>query len=329
MSSRSDEAIVLRCVRLARGLLLALAAIGVALSAAHAAAPPAKTQAPGFYRLALGDFEITALSDGVFELDTKAMLTNTTAQSGELLTASFHGDTVTTSVTAYLVNTGERLVLVDTGAAQLFGPTLGKLLANLAASGYRPEQVDAVLITHMHPDHVGGLVTAGRMTFPNATVHADQRDADFWLSATELQKAPAARKAFFEGAAAAIGPYASAGRFKPFKAPADLFPDIRAIPAPGHTPGHTMFAIESKGQKLLVWGDLTEIASVQFAEPTVTMGFDSDEPGSARERARVYADAARGRYLVAGAHLPFPGLGHVRSGRAGYTWVPLDYGAPR
>ena len=327
MFARFDGMRVGECARLARGMLIAVTCLGAALVGTRAAAPQLKTQAPGFYRMMLGDFEITALSDGTFELRTSEMLTNATARSGELLTGSFHGDAVTTSVNAYLVNTGDRLVLVDAGAAQLFGPTLGKLLANLAAAGYRPEQVDTILITHMHPDHIGGLVAAGKMAFPNATVHADQRDADFWTSAAELEKASSARKGYFQGAAAAIGPYASAGRFKPFTGPSDLLPGIRAMPAPGHTPGHTLYAIESKGQKLVFWGDLTEIASVQFAEPTVTMAFDSDEPESARERQKAYADAAQGRYLVAGAHLPFPGIGHVRAEGAGYAWVPVDYRA--
>lgn len=275
----------------------------------------------------LGDFEITALSDGIFELNTKEMLTNATPRSAELLAASFHGETVTTSVNAYLVSTGDRLVLIDTGAAQLFGPTLGKLLANLEACGYRREQIDTVLITHMHPDHIGGLVTAGGPAFPNATVCADLRDADFWLSAAELQKAPAARKGFFQGAAAAIGPYASAGKFKQFKSPTDLFVGFRAMPAPGHTPSHTLYEIESKGRKLVIWGNLTEIGSVQFAEPTVAMGFDSDGPHSARQHIKGYADAAQGRYLVAGAHLPFPGIGYVRAERVGFMWLPLDYQA--
>lgn len=308
-------------------MFVAIACAGLAVANALAEAPQLKTQAPGFYRLMLGDFEVTALSDGVFELNTEQMLTRTTARSNELLARSFHGNAVTTSVNAYLVNTGEQLILVDTGAAKLFGPTLGNLRVNLAASGYRPEQVDVVLITHMHPDHIGGLVADGKAAFPNATVYADQRDADFWLSAAQLQQAPAARKGFFQGAAAAIEPYASGGSFKPFKGPANLFPCIRAIPAPGHTPGHTLYAFESKGQKLVVWGDLTEIASLQFAEPGVTMGFDSDAPESARERVKVYADAARGRYLVAGAHLPFPGIGHVRAEGAAYAWVPVDYRA--
>ena len=316
--------------RVARRVWVGFAAACLALVAAHAAAPQLKTQAPGYYRLMLGAFEVTALSDGVFDLKTKELLTDTTpAQIDDLLARSFTGDSVPTSVNAYLINTGDRLILVDTGAAKLFGPTLGNLLTNLVASGYRPEQVDAILITHMHPDHIGGLMVGGKMAFPNATVHADQRDADFWLSADSLEIAPADRKGFFLGAAASIGPYASAGRLQAFRGPADLFPGIRAVPAPGHTPGHTMCAIESQGQKLLLWGDLMEIAAIQFVEPGVTIAFDSDASQAASERTKAYADAARARYLVAGAHLPFPGIGHVRAERGVHVWVPIDYNTVR
>jgi glyoxylase-like metal-dependent hydrolase (beta-lactamase superfamily II) len=313
-------------IRFMRSMLVALIAPCFLAAGANAAAPQVKVQAPGYYRLMLGDFEITALSDGTVDLAPKELLTNTTAAHvGEMLTRSFEGDAVPTSVNAYLINTGSKLILVDTGAAKLFGPTLGNLLVNLAASGYRPEQVDAVLITHMHPDHVGGLMAEGKMAFPNATVHADQRDAAFWLSAAELDKAPAAMKGFFQGAAASMNPYVGAGRFKPFDGSTELFPGVRAVAAPGHTPGHTIYVIESKGQKLVLWGDLMHVAAVQFAEPAVTIAFDTDSPAAAGQRAKAYADAAQGRFLVAAAHLPFPGIGHIRSEGKGYAWVPVDY----
>ena len=300
------------------------------LAASNAAAPQQKTQAPGYYRMMLGDFEITALSDGTVDLKPKELLTNTTqAQVGALLDRSFEGDAVPTSVNAYLVNTGEKLVLVDTGAAKLFGPTLGNLLANLAAAGYKPEQVDAVLITHMHPDHVGGLMSDGKPAFPNATVHADQHDADFWLAQANLDKAPAEMKGFFQGAMASMNPYVSGGKMKPFDGNTQLFPGIRAMAAPGHTPGHTVYAIESKGSKLVLWGDLMHVAAVQFPEPQVTIAFDTDSKAAAEQRVKAYADAAQGRYLVAGAHLPFPGIGHVRADGKGYAWVPVDYNTIR
>ena len=311
-----------RTLALSMGLLLA--------AAAHAAAPQQKTQAPGFYRMMLGDFEITALSDGTVDLQPKQLLTNTTqAQVADLLQRSFAGDAVPTSVNAYLINTGDRLVLVDTGAAKLFGPTLGNLLTNLAAAGYRPEQVDAVLLTHMHPDHVGGLMAGGKPAFVNATVHADQADADFWLSTSRQAAAAETMKGFFQGAMASVNPYVNNAKFKGFNGSTDLFPGIRAVAAPGHTPGHTTYAVESKGQKLLLWGDLMHVAAVQFVEPQVTIVFDTDSPTAAAQRIKAYADAAQGRYLVAGAHLPFPGIGRIRAEGKGYAWVPVDYNVIR
>jgi glyoxylase-like metal-dependent hydrolase (beta-lactamase superfamily II) len=313
-------------IRFMRSMLVALIAPSFLVAVAQAAAPQVKTQAPGYYRMMLGDFEITAISDGTVDLAPKELLTNTTAAHvGDMLARSFEGDAVQTSVNAYLINTGDKLILVDTGAAKLFGPTLGRLLANLAASGYKPEQIDAVLITHMHPDHVGGLMVDGKMAFPNAIVQADKRDAAFWLSPAELDKAPTAMKGFFQGAAASLNPYVGAGKLKPFDGSTDLFAGVRAVAAPGHTPGHTIYVIESKGQKLVLWGDLMHVAAVQFAEPAVTIAFDTDSPAAAGQRAKAYADAAQGRFLVAGAHLPFPGIGHLRSEGKGYTWVPVDY----
>ena len=309
------------------------AALSISLSVAaavQAGAPQLKTQAPGYYRMMLGDYEITALSDGTVDLKPKELLTNTTqAQVGDLLQRSFESDAVPTSVNAYLINTGDKLVLVDTGAAKLFGPTLGNLLASLAASGYKPEQIDAVLITHMHADHVGGLMADGKLAFPNATVHADQADADLWLSAEKMAAAPEGMKGFFQGAMASMNPYVSGARFKAFKGATTLFPGIRAVATPGHTPGHTVYAIESKGQKLMLWGDLMHVAAVQFPEPTVTIAFDVDSPAAASQRIKAYADAAAGRYLVAGSHLPFPGIGHVRADGKGYAWVPVDYNVIR
>jgi glyoxylase-like metal-dependent hydrolase (beta-lactamase superfamily II) len=294
--------------------------------AAHAGAPQVKTQAPGFYRVMLGDFEVTALFDGTIDLEPKKLLTNTTqAQVGKLLDRSFEKDVVQTSVNGYLVNTGDKLVLIDTGAGALFGPTLGNLRANLQAAGYKPEQVDAVLITHMHGDHVGGLIADGKLAFPNATIHAGQEDADFWLSKANLDKASAEMKGFFQGAMASMNPYVEAGKFKPLKGSTDLLPGIKAMPAHGHTPGHNVYVVESKGQKLVLWGDLMHVAAVQFVEPQVTISFDVDSKPAAVERKKAYADAAKGRYLVGSAHLPFPGLGHIRAEGKSYVWVPVDY----
>jgi glyoxylase-like metal-dependent hydrolase (beta-lactamase superfamily II) len=297
---------------------------------APAAAPPVKTQAPGYYRMMLGDFEVTALLDGTMMLPAAKLLGNTTpAKVEELLARSYLQDPVETSANAFLINTGSKLVLVDTGGGALLGPKMGGLLANLRAAGYQPEQVDEVYVTHMHADHVGGLTAGDQPAFPNAIVRADQAEADFWLNQAHMQAAPEEAKASYEKAMASLKPYVAAGRFKPFTGDAELVPGIRALASHGHTAGHTTYVVESKGQRLALWGDLMHVAAVQFADPSVVMNFDADTKAAAIARQAAFADAARQGYWVAAAHLPFPGIGHLRAGVTGYVWVPANYSALR
>ncbi|MEO8186897.1 MAG: MBL fold metallo-hydrolase [Burkholderiaceae bacterium] len=299
-------------------------------SMATAAAPQLKTAAPGYYRMMLGDFEVTALSDGTVDLTMADLLTNIpTARIRSALAKEHLKDPVELSVNAYLINTGSKLVLIDAGSGSLFGTTLGKLAANLKASGYQPEQVDEIYITHMHADHVGGLVAGSQIAFPNAIVRADQQEADFWLSKANMDAAPKEAKQFFEGAMASINPYVTAGKFKPFNGNTDLMPGIKAVAAQGHTPGHTVYVVESKDQRLVLWGDLMHSAAVQFPNPSVTIKFDTDSKAAAAQRKLQYADAAKRGHWVAGAHLSFPGIGHLRADGKGYDWIPANYTALR
>lgn len=313
-----------RTSRLAR--LAAALALTAATLAVHAAGPMQKTQAPGFYRMMLGDFEVTALSDGTVGLPVDQLLQRTTPeQVKKALARNFMGLPTETSVNAYLVNTGAKLVLIDTGAAGLFGPTLGNLLANLQAAGYKPEQVDEIYITHLHPDHVGGLMSGDKLSFPNAVVRADKRDADYWLSAENLAKAPKELTGFFQGAQASVGPYVTAGKFKPFDGGTELVPGIKSVATYGHTPGHAIYEVESKGQKLVLWGDLMHVAAVQFPNPKVTIFFDTDQQKAYEQRRKAFADAAKSGHLIGATHLSFPGIGRLRAVGAGYDFVPANY----
>ena len=181
----------------------------------------------------------------------------------------------------------------------------------------------------MHGDHVGGLVTDGKPAFPNAIVRADQRDADFWLSEEKMDAAPADKKDFFKGAMMSINPYADAGRFKPFAGDTELVAGVRAIATYGHTPGHAIYLIDSKGEQLVLWGDLMHVASVQFAKPSVTIQFDTDSKAAMRERQKAFADAAAKGYWIGASHLPFPGVGHLRRDGKGYAYVPANYSVVR
>jgi glyoxylase-like metal-dependent hydrolase (beta-lactamase superfamily II) len=155
---------------------------------AHAAAPTVRTQAPGYYRTMLGDFELTALSDGTLALPIAELRTNATPEKVQKTLASVSlEDPVDTLGNGYLINPGTKLVLIDTGAGALFGPTVGNLVNSLTAAAYQPEQVDEIYITHMHGVHVGGLMAGDKLVFPNATVRADKHDADDWLSQTKME----------------------------------------------------------------------------------------------------------------------------------------------
>jgi glyoxylase-like metal-dependent hydrolase (beta-lactamase superfamily II) len=304
---------------------LLAAAAAVAIAPAFAAAPMVKSPAPGFFRVMVGDIEVTPISDGTVDLPVDQLLREKPEATRAALEKNHLKVPTDTSDNAFLINTGSKLVLVDTGAGVLFGPTLGKFVANLKAAGYQPEQVDEVYITHMHGDHVGGLVSNGKRTFPNAVVRAGKPDADFWLSQANMDKAPADKKGFFQGAMTSINPYVQAGKFKAIDADGELVPGVSAIAEHGHTPGHTTYVVESRGQKLVLIGDLIHVAAVQFDNPGVTIAFDSDEKAAAAARKKVFDAAAKGGWMVGGAHLQFPGLGHLATQGKGYRFVPVNY----
>lgn len=314
-----------------RSLLLAAAfALPASLTfTAQAEAPLAKRQAPGWHRAMVGDIEVTAL------LDTSAKLPMVQFLSGapkEQLSAQmakhFLDDRPETSVTAYLVNAGGKLVLIDTGLGTGMGST-PMLQDNLRAAGYRPEQVDEIYITHMHGDHIGGLAVGTARAFPNAVLRIDKADADFWLSDEAMKQASEEDRSAFQTAKAMVGPYMAAGKFRPFEGVTEMVSGVTAVPAHGHTPGHAIYRIESKGQTLVLWGDLMHVAAVQFENPKIAIAFDSDSPRAIAQREKAFAEAAAKRWLVGAAHLSFPGLGHVRAEGGGYVFEPLNYSALR
>lgn len=307
---------------------LALASLLALPFAARAEAPLQHQQVPGYYRLALGQFEVTALYDGSIALDEKLLKGVAKRDLQRLLAREFlQGPAVQTAVNAYLVNTGQRLILVDAGAAKLFGPTLGNIVDNLKAAGYRPEQVDTVLLTHLHGDHVNGLVTPdGQRVFINAEVWSAKADNDFWLSETIAAQAPQEAQGFFKMSRDAAAPYLAAGRWKTFDGERELAPGVSSVDTHGHTPGHASYLFSSGEQRLLVLGDIVHNHAVQFARPEVSLEFDVDQKQAIATRKRIFAQVARERLMVAGMHLPFPGIGHVRKeAKGGYAWVPAEF----
>lgn len=300
----------------------------IAVSGAVAQVPMSKDAAPGWYRMRLGNFEITALSDGTLELPVDKIFTKVSpSRIRLLLSRSYLSNDVRITVNAFLVNTGTRLVLIDTGTgtSQMFGSDLGHLLSNLRGAGYSPDQVDEIYVTHMHTDHIGGLMRDGQHSFANATVRADVREAGRYLSRSQMDAAPADEKEDYESAMAIFKPYIAAKKFKPFDGETQLIPGVRAMPAPGHTPGHTVYVIESQGEKMVVWGDLMHVAALQFPQPSATIQTDWSTKQSAQQRRLIFAEVAKNGYFAAAAHVAFPGIGKLRPEGDGYAWVPISY----
>jgi glyoxylase-like metal-dependent hydrolase (beta-lactamase superfamily II) len=233
---------------------------------------------------------------------------------------------IQTAVNAFVVRTPSNLVLIDSGSSNCFGPTMGRMVDNLRAAGFKPEDVDTILLTHMHPDHACGITSPdGKAAFPNATVWAAQKDADFWLNAASAPRLPEAQRSFLKMAQDAVAPYAATGRFKTFRDGDAIVPGISVVPSNGHTPGHSSYLVSSGSEKMLVWGDIVHFHAVQLPHPEVTIEVDVEPAAAVASRKRVLAETARQGWLVAAAHHPFPGIGHVRAEGKGYAWVPVEY----
>ena len=313
--------------RQALGLLAATALLPLAPRLAFSAAPFSTVANAGFYRFRFGKYEVTALSDGTLALPMATIYQNEPVDDLQRkLDDNFLGKEPHLSINAYLVNDGERLVLIDAGSGALLGAAAGKLLRHLAASGYGADQVDAVILTHVHADHSGGLTADGKPQYPNAEIHLADREYRFWIEREGVTSMTEAQKTDFQRAHDALAPYIAAGKVKRFADNADVLSNIGSILRAGHTPGHSSIVLKSDdGQRLVFWGDVIHGDHIQFDAPDVFVTFDVDGVAAIATRAVALADAADGRYLVAGAHLPFPGIGHVARDETLYRFIPWNY----
>ena len=286
-----------------------------------------QVQTSGIYRFTVGDVAVTALSDGTVPINLHELLKGTThSQTDALLAKSFLRNPVEASINAFLLEMKGRFVLVDTGAGDLFGPgNGGRLLDALKAAGVRPEQINDILITHVHTDHSGGLVRSGKLIFPNAIIHAGQPDIDFFLDRGNAARTGYGAQ-YFEEAAVTLKPYVDAGKVRGFSRTSEISPGIVADLRPGHTPGTAFYTLESRGKRIVFIGDIIHVAAVQFAAPDVTITFDLDQNMARKVRLRAFSDFAAAGTLIAAPHLPFPGVGHIRTDKKGYRWIPVEYG---
>lgn len=284
-------------------------------------------QTSSIYQFKLGNFSITALNDGTVPQDLYSLLLDTKpGRIDSLLHRGFLTNPVEASINTFLIDTGNQRLLIDTGAGELFGPKLGgRLQTSLRAAGCEPDEIDLILLTHIHTDHSGGLVEGGQIMFPRSTVYVGKPDVDFWLDPDNAANAPPSREKSFERAVKMVEPYLVADKLKTFSGETVILPGISAHPTPGHTPGHSCYLIESEGESIEFWGDLVHFNSIQFPNPEVAIIYDVDPDAAVAQREYKFAEAAKTRQLIAVAHLSFPGIGHIRQENNSYSWVPIDY----
>ena len=311
---------------LRRRILAGAGAAGLALATqpALAAAPLAARQVTSAHRMKLGSFEVSTLLDGYIDVDLKLLAADQELIATLLEAAHLPVAPVRVPVNTFLVNTGDKLVLIDTGGAKMLGPNMGRLPESMAMAGIEPGQIDEVYITHMHGDHLHGTVTPeGARMFPNATVHISKPDFDFWTNPENEAKEAPERRVRFVAAKRVVAAYGD--RIKTFALGDELTPGIRSVAAAGHTPGHSCYMVQSGNARLLLLGDAMHISPVQFSRPEVTIAYDSDQPRARAMRKALFEMAARERILIGAAHVPFPGIGRLRMQGESFLFEPLPW----
>lgn len=307
-------------------LLAAPALLGRA-APARAKAPLVTAASPAFYRFKLGDFEVTALHDGegARPLDA-SFVKNAPLEAVQKTLADNYlpTDKIVISFTALLVNTGSKLVLIDTGFADNGGPTNGRVAAAMKAAGYTPDQVDVVLLSHFHGDHLqGARLKDGKLTYPNAEIMVPEPEWAFWMDDAKMSAAPDAMKGAFAGVRRVLAP--AAGDVKRFKWGDEVVTGITAVEASGHTPGHTAFAIVSGNAKLMYLADITNNPVLFATNPEWKIMFDMDADKAIASRKRILDMAATDKFRVSFYHASFPATGFVAKEGAGYRFVPAQW----
>ena len=282
--------------------------------------PIPQHQIPGVYHRRIGKIVVTALSDGYLDGSVDVLRNIEADEANRQLAAAFRPGR-RTAVNCFAIHSAGRLALIETGSGNYLQPTAGQLPRNLKAAGIDPGAIEAVLLTHMHPDHSAGLSdpVTGERRFPNARLVVHANEPKHWHDDAAMERASErARKLYFQCAREQVAPYMD--RMDSFtRAGQEVFPGVSTVPLHGHTPGHTGYLIASGGEQLLIWGDIVHVPDIQVEHPEVAIEFDTDMHAAIATRRRALDMAASDRLLVAGMHIHYPGFAHILRRGGGYA----------
>jgi len=287
---------------------------------------PGSGQAPGFYRYKVGAIEVTAINDGFAMRSLDGFIPNAppTELKRAMEDAFLPADTLPLTFTSVVLRIGGRTVLVDTGFADNGPPTTGHWMANFRAAAFDPATVDDIVISHFHPDHIGGIRRKdGTAVFPNAQVHVPEAEWAFWTDDVRMAQAPDGWKPTFAATRRVFGPMA--GTVKRFAAGQEVVPSLTAVAAPGHTPGHTAFMLTADSAGQLIMGDTANHPALFVRNPEWSAVFDMDAEQARQTRVKLLDLAAAERLQVSFYHAPFPAAGHILKGADGYRFVPIQW----
>lgn len=282
-------------------------------------------QVPGVQHTKVGEAIITTILDGYIDVLPEYWVNFSEKELRQALSQNFLNPNMPLriSVNAYLINTGNQLIAIDTGADAFFGPPAGKYAENIKAAGIDPKDIDIVLLTHMHPDHIGGLIAGGKTVFPNAKIIGNSIEHNYWMNKTHQSNAPDFAKPWFDAVQTMTEKYGE--RLSFFEGEKEVIPGIYAVNLYGHTPGHSGFVFTSGNESIFFWADITDQPAFQMNHPERTLVFDIDKKAGQKARMKAIELAASEKLQIAGSHVTFPSFGHVAKTPNGYHFIPSEW----